>query len=101
MKYDYDNFKTQISNMVRDYYIGMDVIVDIQKVQKNNGLILDGLVIKNRHCNVCPTIYLNSYFQEYESGKSLNRILSQIIQVYEENRISQDIDISFLWIGKR
>lgn len=39
--------------------------VVIRKINKNNGLVLDGLTILAEGVNVSPTIYLNGFFNNY------------------------------------
>ena len=38
---------------------GEDYRVSVQEVKKNNGLVLTGLTILKKDCNIAPTIYLN------------------------------------------
>ena len=42
--------------------------VTIQKVPKNNGVILTGLLVNDPGKNVAPTIYLDDLYKEMESG---------------------------------
>ena len=53
---------------------------------KNNGLTLLGLTITDMKYHLAPTFYLDSYFQEYKQGRSLESICEHIIQMYDENR---------------
>ena len=59
--------------------------VTIRKVRKNNGVVLDGLSIIGRNQNVSPTIYLNSYFEQYQKGRDLESILREIYYIYVNN----------------
>lgn len=69
--------------------------ISIQSVQKNNGYVLDGLVILENHCNISPTIYLNYYYEHYENGISFQEIYHQIMLAYQQNKPKQNIDVSF------
>ncbi len=69
--------------------------VTINRILKNNSIYLDGLTIKEETRNISPTIYLNSYYPEYMSGKSLGEIILKLLEVYEKNRLEQNIDITF------
>ena len=46
--------------------LGADYQVRIQEVQKNNNTVLQGLMISSPKYNVAPTIYLNTFWEEYE-----------------------------------
>lgn len=68
--------------------------VTIRKVNKNNGLVMDGLTIAQEGVNIAPTIYLNSYFEDYISeGAAVTA--ERIIAVYEDKKPKESIDVSF------
>ena len=60
--------------------------VRILKIMRNNGCELDGLTIVREGCPGSPTIYLNSYYEQYESGRSAASIIREIMQTYESGR---------------
>ena len=67
--------------------------VNVQKINKNNGLLLDGLVIMSEESNVAPNIYLNGYFERFLAyGKEA--VAEEIVRVYEENKPRALFDIS-------
>ena len=68
--------------------------VHIYPVLKNNGTVLDGLVILDPVCNISPTIYLNPYYHRYLDGVSMEDIYEDILKVYEDNLPVEDFDIS-------
>ena len=80
----YDVFLDRICRMVSDR-LGEDAEVSLHKVLKNNGTVLDGLVIRDPSSAVAPTIYLNPYYQEAERGLPLSRITDHILMVREQN----------------
>lgn len=59
-------------------------IVEIHKVFKNNGVVLDGLTIREAREHMSPNLYLNSYFEEYQMGKTILDIMQEIIFRYKE-----------------
>ena len=62
---------------IRDYMaeaVGNDKTVTINKVLKNNDVELDALTISSNETNVAPTIYLNSYYKEYENGREPGKL---------------------------
>lgn len=64
--------------------------IDVHEVEKVNGVVLRGLVIREGQCNVSPTIYLNN-FEGYEVQEACDKIS----KVYEQNKLTKDIDISW------
>lgn len=77
---DYSQFKDIIVERIKDYLpeTYSDYEVSINPVTKNNGVKLDGLIIKSSDSNICPNIYLNPFFSQYESGRDFKDILHDI-----------------------
>ena len=91
----YEMFQTKIANTLRSC-LGNDYELMLQKVPKNNGTILDGLCIIRKEDNLSPTIYLNSYYERYQDGISLNSIIQEILDIYQENSSVTSLDFSIL-----
>ena len=87
----YQNFLETVKKQVKQT---LHKMVSIQPVLKNNGTTYDGLIILDPLFNISPTIYLNSYYQRYLSGESLEEICKDIIKVYKDNLPTEDFDIS-------
>ena len=90
----YQEFKENVTTVIQNR-LGSNVKVTIQEIIKNNDTHYDGLTILSNQLNISPTIYLNFYFKQYLKGRSLEEICHDILSVYEENRPSGNIDISF------
>lgn len=68
--------------------------VSLQPVIKNNGTVLDGLIIYDPILNISPTIYLNPYYHRYLNGVSMDDIYEDILSTYYNNIPKEDFDIS-------
>ena len=86
---DYNQFLEEIRTAVQER-LGSNYEIRIQKITKNNGIVLDGLIIGKASKSIAPTIYLNSYYMHYTHGMSLEEILEDIISAYKESN-----DVSF------
>ncbi len=53
--------------------------VRLQEVQKNNNVRLQGLVILETTQNISPTIYLDDFYEAYQHGFALERIVEKIL----------------------
>ena len=93
---NYEEFKQEVTETIKDYLPERyaDADVSIHEVLKNNDQHLDGLNIKTDESNMIPTIYLNSFFADYEAGRPMDEILEQIADIYENNVVSEQIDVS-------
>lgn len=74
----YNRYQSQNEENVEE----AEYSVELQRIIKNNGIVLDGMIIRKDTEDISPTIYLNSYFELYQMGKPLNVIFEEIILQY-------------------
>ena len=67
--------------------------VRVQEVQKNNGMVLSGLTIQKVGVNIAPTIYLDSFYEEYRNGRTLESIVNAISATYEQHKVEKSFDV--------
>ena len=93
---NYEEFKDTIASQIKDYLPVeySDSEVSINSVLKNNSAKLDGLIIKKPKSHICPNIYLNQYYADYEDGREIDDILSDIAHVRQMNDAPADLDVS-------
>ena len=70
--------------------------VKVQEVQKNNGLVLNGLTIQKTGVNIAPTIYLDSYYEDYRNGRTMQSIVNAVSAVYEQNKVENSFSVDML-----
>lgn len=87
----YQNF---IKNVKEHIQAELQQTVHIYPVLKNNGTILDGLVIMDPILNISPTIYLEPFFHQHLNHVPMEEIYANIIKTYRENLPKQDFDIT-------
>lgn len=75
--------------------LGEEYEVKLQEVQKNNGVLLQGLIITRKSQNVSPTIYLQPFWEAYEGGVTLTELVRRIVQIYREDTPMESVDMSF------
>ena len=75
--------------------LGSGYTVSEVSVDKNNGVCLDALLIKKKGINLSPTIYLNSYYEDYLDGECLREGAARLVRDYMAALPDEGIDISF------
>lgn len=65
--------------------LGDEYSLTLRKVQKNNGLVLDGLCIEKGSGGVAPSIYLNPFYEQHLKGLSLEAITQKLLTACQEN----------------
>ena len=78
---NYQEFLNAVVECVRKI-AGKEAEVFIHRVTKNNGIVLDGIVIMKNGSNFSPTIYLNGYYSMYLSGCELDEIVRRVYDIY-------------------
>jgi hypothetical protein len=95
---NYNEFLTEVKENILFFVPNIEGLeVKINKVTKTN-VILDGLSIIKKEESVCfsPTIYLNSYYVQYQRGRNFSDILQEIANIYlehKDNKPSYNIDL--------
>lgn len=73
--------------------LGDDYSVDITENCKMNGVKKWAVTI-HKDSNIAPTIYLDSFYNSYNSGEDFEGIVNSIILMYRESAPSEDVDMS-------
>ena len=83
---DYTTFTTGILNCVKKQ-LGEEVEIRLQKIPKNNGVFLDGLAIMGEGAKLEPVICLDSYYQEFRDGKTMEELGQSLAEEWKANRV--------------
>ena len=86
-----ETVKTAMETMYSD-----GCVVRVQDVQKNNGMVLCGLTIQKIGVNIAPTIYLDSFYEEYRNGRTLVSIVNTISATYEQHKVEKNFSVDAL-----
>lgn len=82
-----EEFLDTIMELVPQYLVHYNVEkVCIKSVEKNNGVMLDGMMILVEGENIAPNIYMEQYYDMYRSGISINDIMNRLVTEYENVR---------------
>lgn len=83
MTMNFKDFTKEVAEMVK----GMlpENCIELQDVTKNNGLLLTGLVIKEKDNPIAPTIYLNPFYEKYQNGTDLACIGREVTEAYNRS----------------
>lgn len=70
-------------------YFDKETELTISSVRKNNGVVLTGVVIMEKDSHIAPTIYLDSFYEEYKTGTPLEEVVFEIIRFYKKAEIKE------------
>ena len=81
---DMELFCEEVVKCIRNM-VDENVSVDVNKVCKNNGISLYGIVIRYENEQCSPNIYMEGYLQKYQTGQvSLDEIAGEILSKREK-----------------
>lgn len=75
-----ETVKRKIKDYLPEEY--KDVNPEINKINKNNGKELTGLTLRGKS-NICPNIYLDSFYDLYQDGMKIEDTMSKISEIFQ------------------
>ena len=95
---DFEKFSQQIADRIKEVLPEKfkDSNVTLSMIHKNNNVELKALTITSPDSNMCPTIYLNSFYERYEEGSDFDSILSEIAKIRTDHEMENDFDTGLI-----
>ena len=92
----FDEFKNEVVGKIREFLPESFAAaeVSLQVVRKNNDLQLTGLTIRSTDNNICPTIYLEKFYEEYEAGADMSEVLAKIAEVRMKHDVAEQFNVA-------
>lgn len=92
---DYNEFKEAVLAEMQERF-GDEAEVSIQTNKKNNGVIMDGLIIKKPDSAIVPIIYLEEAYDSYVRNidVDIDEICDKLIHTYESAKPDASFDIA-------
>lgn len=90
---EYGEFKRALQEQLQERF-GARAHVEIQTFLKNNSKRQDGIMVFQEGSSATPAVYLDKYYDEFQSGASLGAIVREISDFYEDNH-EAEFDLSF------
>lgn len=88
------HFAGLVENALREAIDG-EAEVSLQTIRKNNGIMMTGISIFRKERNISPTIYLESYYEQYLAGQNVEEIAQEILACDREHTPEISFDTDF------
>lgn len=88
---NYQQFIVEVKEKVT-FILGESRNIQIHTALKNNGKERTGLTIFDQQVNISPTIYLEEYYQQFQSGSTIDWIAESICELYKEVKFEHTWD---------
>jgi hypothetical protein len=95
---NYQEFEKFVVENIKDYLSEkyQNANVQVNRIPKINDLVMDGITVTLPEQNVSPNIYLNSFYEQYEAGRQLEDIMSNIAELRETHDVEQNFSVEKL-----
>lgn len=80
---EYQAFICRITDCIQTI-LGDRYQVQCHPVCKNNGIVLDGLIVMSDEANISPTVYLNPYYEQFSMGRPMDEIIWEIFNLFKQ-----------------
>ena len=97
---EYQNFYKELVQSIQEK-LGDKYQVKITDIEKNNGVVLEGMIIIKEDSQISPNIYLECFYDRYQEGESLEEITEEILIMYHETMNRNPIQMDQLAELKR
>lgn len=82
---DYGEFKEKIAKLLREK-LDDDTRISCEKIPKNNGIVMDGMVFACKGADTQPILYLEEYYRLWMRGVPLEQLAEKMIWTYTRHR---------------
>lgn len=89
---NYEEFKDRIYQELQKV-VDDNVSVEQKEVEKNNGIVLDGLTIHSEGKNISPCLYLNYYYDKFKQGAMITEIVEEMLNIFTESKGTPDQEL--------
>lgn len=79
---DYKNFREELARRVGEE-LGQDIHIHFEKIPKNNGVTVDGMVFDGRSSLTSPVIYGEEYYRLWKKGVPMEQLVKKVLWNYE------------------
>lgn len=80
---EYQDFTHRITDCIQTI-LGDHYQVQCHPVCKNNGIVLDGLIVMSDEANISPTVYLNPYYDQFRHGRPMEELIWEIFSLFKQ-----------------
>lgn len=94
----FDDFEIYVSSHILSVlgHEFKDAVVEVTDVVKSNDQHYRALLIKQPGVSICPSIYLNGFYDKYKKGMELNSIMNEIANLRQSHNKQDMFDINFV-----
>lgn len=88
---NYNCFLKDLTQRVQER-VADGMTVEVRPAVKNNGVVLDSMMIRRPDDMICPNIYLNPLYERYLDGVGMDQVVENILATYRCATPALDVD---------
>ena len=75
---NYQEFRCEFLERMKEV-MEEEVSITTEKINKNNGVVMEGLVLKSENARVASIFYMEDYFSYWEKGVPLEQLVRKVM----------------------
>lgn len=79
---DYTTFTMELMELLHDL-MKEDAEITLEKVPKNNGITLDGMIFRKKDCQISPVLYVQDFYELWQKGMPMEQLATKILWCFE------------------
>lgn len=85
---NFEQFQEYALDHIREYLPDelKNAHVELNDVDKNNGRVLQAIIVRPEDSVIAPTVYLNGFYRSYEDGADLKSVMKEIADTSARNQ---------------
>ena len=91
---NYQEFRCEFLERMKEV-MEEEVSITTEKINKNNGVIMEGLVLKSENARVASIFYMEDYFSYWEKGVPLEQLVRKVMWQLEHCKPQMDVEADF------
>lgn len=91
---NYQEFRCEFLERMKEV-MEEGVSITTEKIIKNNGGVMEGLVLKSENARVASIFYMEDYFSYWERGVPLEQLVRKVMWQFEHCKPQMDVEADF------
>lgn len=91
---NYQEFRCEFLERMKEV-MEEGVSITTEKINKNNGVVMEGLVLKSENARVASIFYMEDYFSYWERGVPLEQLVRKVMWQFEHCKPQMDVEADF------
>ena len=91
---NYQEFRCEFLERMKEV-MEEGVNITTEQINKNNGIVMEGLMLRKENARVASVFYLEDYFKYWERGVPMEQLVRKVLWQFEHCKPKFDVAAEF------